>query len=298
MSSRTKGIIAIHYFGFPQNISGLQDICRKHKLTLIEDCAHSFFGEINHSVVGSFGDISIASLWKFFPICHGGFLIINNQEMVREIYSKQASITFQLKSAINTVEMGFATGNQKGLLSNILKIKDKIWAVVKILKKTKDNLDKVKSNASAVQKRIKNPYAFEQVKGTYTNEKMPLISKIIYKLSNQEKMVERRVSNYRILESELKKIKGIEPLFGMLPDKVVPYNFPVLVKDPNRFVEKLRGENVNISRFGHIRWDGMVWDKNSVASIYSKNCIQLPTHQSLSSADVYRMVDIIKAVCH
>jgi perosamine synthetase len=37
---KTRAILAIHYFGFPQPIQKFRELCRAHKLYLIEDCAH------------------------------------------------------------------------------------------------------------------------------------------------------------------------------------------------------------------------------------------------------------------
>ena len=111
VTSQTKAVIAVHYFGFPNNISQIGDFCRCRNIYLIEDCAHSFWGKIDQSAIGSFGDIAIASIWKFFPVLHGGFLIINNGELLnKSIYYRQAPLAFQIKAALNIIDYSRDTG--------------------------------------------------------------------------------------------------------------------------------------------------------------------------------------------
>ena len=64
----TRAVIVVHYFGFPQQLSSLRAFCDTHRLALIEDCAHAFFGEEAGRPLGSCGDYAIASAMKFFPI--------------------------------------------------------------------------------------------------------------------------------------------------------------------------------------------------------------------------------------
>lgn len=81
VSTHTKGIIMVHYFGIPQNIKTFQNFSIKHKILLIEDNAHGFGGEFNGRFLGTCGDISITSLRKCLPILNGAWLYIK-KEMV------------------------------------------------------------------------------------------------------------------------------------------------------------------------------------------------------------------------
>ena len=51
-------------------------MCDEKGLYLLEDCAHSYFGETGGRPVGAWEDFAIASPRKFFPISDGGFLIL------------------------------------------------------------------------------------------------------------------------------------------------------------------------------------------------------------------------------
>jgi|GEM_PF-2515723 dTDP-4-amino-4,6-dideoxygalactose transaminase len=72
-------VLVTHYFGFPQmEIEKIKSVCEENKAFLIEDCAHAFQSEFNGKELGSFGDMAIFSLRKFFNIPDGGALRINN----------------------------------------------------------------------------------------------------------------------------------------------------------------------------------------------------------------------------
>ncbi|CAG1022665.1 partial GDP-perosamine synthase, partial [Methylococcales bacterium] len=43
----TRAVLAVHYFGFIQDMRPLREFCDIHGLVLIEDCAHAFFGSVD-----------------------------------------------------------------------------------------------------------------------------------------------------------------------------------------------------------------------------------------------------------
>src|SRR5678816_1115954 len=45
ISPLTKALLLVHYFGFPHKLSAIRNLCKKHGLMLIEDCAHVLCGE-------------------------------------------------------------------------------------------------------------------------------------------------------------------------------------------------------------------------------------------------------------
>ena len=64
ITPKIKAIIPVHLFGQPAEIEIIRDICEKHNLHLIEDCAQAHFAEYNNQKVGTFG---IAGTFSFFP---------------------------------------------------------------------------------------------------------------------------------------------------------------------------------------------------------------------------------------
>jgi len=63
ITPRTKAVMIVHYAGFACDMDAIVDICRRHKLRLIEDCAHANGGTYKGRKLGTFGDVSA---WSFF----------------------------------------------------------------------------------------------------------------------------------------------------------------------------------------------------------------------------------------
>ena len=64
ITSKTKGIIAVHLCGQPAEIGRLKEIAEQHGLWLIEDCAQAHLASFNGQTVGTFGDVATFS---FYP---------------------------------------------------------------------------------------------------------------------------------------------------------------------------------------------------------------------------------------
>ena len=88
ITNKTKAVIPVHLFGQPANMSALIDICNKHHLKIVEDCAQSFGAHIDGKQTGSFGDLGAFS---FFPSknlgCYGdgGLISTNSDELAEKV---------------------------------------------------------------------------------------------------------------------------------------------------------------------------------------------------------------------
>jgi dTDP-4-amino-4,6-dideoxygalactose transaminase len=60
----TKAVIPVHLYGQPAAMDKIAEICRKHNLLLIEDCAQAHFAEYKGKKAGTFGT---ASTFSFYP---------------------------------------------------------------------------------------------------------------------------------------------------------------------------------------------------------------------------------------
>ena len=81
ITPRTKAILPVHLYGQPCDLEPLLEICRKHKLPLVEDAAQAVDAKYKGKTVGTFGEISCFS---FYPSKNlgaygeGGALVTNN----------------------------------------------------------------------------------------------------------------------------------------------------------------------------------------------------------------------------
>jgi perosamine synthetase len=89
ITPRTKAIMAVHIYGLSPNINEINEICKKHKLYLIEDFAEAIGQTFNGQQCGSFGTISIASFYpnKHISTGEGGMLLMNDKSVYQNCMS-------------------------------------------------------------------------------------------------------------------------------------------------------------------------------------------------------------------
>ena len=81
LAKKAVAMLVPHYFGLAKSLAEVRKWCDAHEISLIEDCAHSFFGEAGERQIGAWGDFSCASLTKFFPVPEGGLLASNSRQL-------------------------------------------------------------------------------------------------------------------------------------------------------------------------------------------------------------------------
>ena len=87
ITPKTTGIIGVHVYSHPCDISALQEIADRRKLTLMFDAAHAFGGLFKGNKIGGFGDCEVFSFHatKFFNSFEGGAVATNNDELAEKI---------------------------------------------------------------------------------------------------------------------------------------------------------------------------------------------------------------------
>ncbi len=84
VTPRTVGVIPVHLYGHPANLTDIQELCAKHKLWLLEDCAQAHGAAWQGKKVGSFGR---AGVFSFYPsknltvMGDGGLLVTDDDEV-------------------------------------------------------------------------------------------------------------------------------------------------------------------------------------------------------------------------
>ena len=89
ITPRTKAVIVVHLYGAVTDITRLVNICKKHKLALIEDCAHQHGTFWKGQGVGSFGDCGSFSFQesKVLSSGEGGFITAKNKDVFYKLDS-------------------------------------------------------------------------------------------------------------------------------------------------------------------------------------------------------------------
>jgi len=83
ITKRTKAVMGVHYGGYPFDLDKVKAVCKKHKLFLIEDCAHAQGTEwrgIGAGAHGDFGSFSFQET-KSLAAGEGGVVTTNNKKL-------------------------------------------------------------------------------------------------------------------------------------------------------------------------------------------------------------------------
>ena len=83
ITEKTKAVITVSLYGLAPDYDRITDICKRHRLTLIEDNAECFLGEYKGKLVGEFGDFASFSFQasKHLTSGEGGMLITDDEEL-------------------------------------------------------------------------------------------------------------------------------------------------------------------------------------------------------------------------
>jgi len=89
ITDKTKGIIVVHYGGYPCDMDAIMDIARQNKLHVIEDAAHAPGAEYRGHRMGTIGDIGCFSFFanKNMVTGEGGMIVTNNDSLAERVRS-------------------------------------------------------------------------------------------------------------------------------------------------------------------------------------------------------------------
>ncbi|MEV0964679.1 DegT/DnrJ/EryC1/StrS family aminotransferase [Streptomyces sp. NPDC049910] len=86
ITPRTRVVVAVHLFGGAADVARLREVCDRHGLLLVEDCAQAWLGEDEDGrLLGTVGDIACFSLqqYKHITAGDGGLCITDDPELAR-----------------------------------------------------------------------------------------------------------------------------------------------------------------------------------------------------------------------
>lgn len=87
ITAKTKAIIPVHFTGQPCDMDKINEIAKRHKLTVIEDAAHALGAVYKGRKIGSISDMTTFS---FHPVKHittgeGGMIVTNNEKLYERL---------------------------------------------------------------------------------------------------------------------------------------------------------------------------------------------------------------------
>ncbi len=85
-TENTRGVIVVHYGGFPGPMEEIMEYCNENELNCIEDAAQVYDGRLNGRQGGTFGRFGALSFHgtKSLTCGEGGVLLVNEEEDVKQ----------------------------------------------------------------------------------------------------------------------------------------------------------------------------------------------------------------------
>lgn len=90
ITSRTRALICVHLAGWPCDMKPLMQICRRHGVKVVEDCAQALGAEYGGRKVGSFGDAAAFSFCTDKILStggEGGMLLVETRDAWERAWS-------------------------------------------------------------------------------------------------------------------------------------------------------------------------------------------------------------------
>jgi dTDP-4-amino-4,6-dideoxygalactose transaminase len=273
IDKETKGILIVDYFGFPQNLEEIQEICRKHRLYLIEDNAHGLLSYNDSRLLGTFGDIGFSSIWKMLPVPNGAILFVNNEELVASKREMEDFLMFQ-NQLPQMSKRKIYTYILNSLLCNLeLRYSFKAEFISSIYQKLfpREEFDSRKM--------------FQDSKVRISDISLRVINNI-----DLENVVEKRRQNYNFWLSELFGRGDVHFLFEELCTGICPLCFALIDKEAERFSKEMLARGIQALQWPPLPKEIKDNPEYPNANFLAKHLVLLPVHQSLNQDRLMKSV--------
>ena len=254
LGPKTRGLLLIHYLGFPQDAARWRRWCDERGLLLLEDAAQAWLASIGDDPVGSFGDLAIFSLNKPFGVPDGGALV-----------SRVGAPKPTLSSPIGL----------KALLG-----RHAVWVAMK---------SSAAAKTLAVMKARNLVSRPEFDPDTYVALGRPDLPPLRTTLALLRRVADtaaaaRRRDNYRRLLDSLGGL--VPPPFESLPGGASPYMFPIKVARKTDVLHGLRRLGVHAINIWSVPHPSFPVERFPTAQQRRATTVGLPVHQELQGRDV------------
>ena len=275
-----KALLLPHYFGFPQEVEPVLSFCRARGIALIEDCCHAYFGSWHGRTLGTWGDCAIGSPSKFFACADGGTFASQGSAAAPQMQDRPAvdelrGVSHSIEGAWRQMNRRFGADAMQALVSDSASVQDRFpqW----------DRSTEPDGNETLSAQYQPGLESTSGLAG----------SRVLMRLSNVERICERRRDTYAALLAGVKNLPNCAPLFSALPDGVVPYMFPLLIELPQHRFHWLKHLGVPM-----YRWDELALSDCAMSGRYRLQLVHLPCHQAMHEDEVSWLLKALSLVMH
>lgn len=291
ITKRSKTIILQHTFGIPGDVEKIKKIAQKHKLFLIEDCAHVINGSYSEKgqdakKLGTFGHAAFFSFGrdKAISSVKGGILVTNSEKIAEKVKKIRDASPYPSTCDIlqNLLHPLITYGVL--LIFRAFPLLGKAFLI--LLKKAHVLSSPVFASQSVSFKTKKFPNAWAAL----------CYSQLMRIYTFNKKRQELYSAYSETLTSKVK-----------LPSATVVYlRIPVLVKNREKILEKAKQKNIYLGDwYSHVidpclDFDTIFYKKGSCknAEVVAKLIINLPCYPTMNISDVERVSSIFHESVH
>jgi len=261
----TRAIVVMQLFGLPRSLAAVRAWCDARGIALVEDCAHSFFGQAGERPVGHWGDVATASLSKFFPVPEAGLLASARPLPAQAL--QPPGTRRQLKAWVDLLERGSAQGRLTGLN-----------APLRALFRLRNGPPSPPSLAAPPQHDEAGAMADSDL--ARIEQSPTALARRLFGLP-RGRIVARRRAHYELLFRLTQDLPGARPLLGPLPARAAPYALPLWVDEPEPVYAALRAAGCAVFRWDRV-WPGVPAFPGDHGARWRRHVLQLLCHQDLS----------------
>ncbi|GAB3664417.1 DegT/DnrJ/EryC1/StrS family aminotransferase [Halopiger thermotolerans] len=309
IDDETAAVMSVNYFGFPQ--PGLEEVAAladEYDCYHIDDNAHAPLSVADGRLLGTDGDVGIASLWKLLPVPNGAVLYRNSDAAI-EAYepSEHAGVrdrvglgdgAFVLKSAARNVLDGVGgTGASLGsLLGGSARADDRRDANRNGTETEPPENDRTEPDGGTTLEEGdegKDPPAVGTPEERYEDGKTPMakLSKHVLENADPDRIRERRRTNFRTWCRVLADRDDLAVVYDDLPEGICPQAFPVRAAHPDDLVATFEDRGVGAYTWPRLSTtvrDGPAYE---TARRLSETIVALPVHQHIEPSTLEAIGD-------
>ncbi len=272
IDSETAAILSVNYFGFPQpGLETIATVADEYNCYHVDDNAHSPLSMDEGTLLGTYGDIGITSLWKQLPVPNGAVLYLNDETIVDEY----------APSAYEGVRDHIDVSDCQFLLKSVA------FELFDRNARVRESIDTLVSGSGLgrVTASPRNRYESEK-------SQMSKLTHRVFADADPESIRSKRRENFNAWNRALDSRADTVPVFDSMPKGVCPQVFPVRAMDPSGFIRQLEQLGVD----GAHTWPRLsesVRDNPAyeTSNALSRSTVVLPVHQHIETAAIEAVGD-------
>ncbi len=287
ITSKAKAIIVQHTFGISDDMNKILAVAKRHKLFLIEDCAHALGGNYGGRKLGTWGDAAFFSFGrdKVVSSVFGGMTITQSEVLGKKIADYQRNLDFPsyiwiAKQLIYPL-----------LISTALPIYE-FFSLGKVIIELAKRTFILVLPVSEEEKKAGQPAGYPRLMAAAQAEIA------LNQLAKLGRFTDRRKQIAKTYRKYLRNLP-LQPVISLQNGLI---RYPVLLAEANKFLAIARRQGIILGRWYEHLVDpqgtdlsavGYKWGDCPNAESMAKRIVNLPTSPVLSDAEIMKVIKLV-----